>query len=68
MTNIEIREITHNDTIWYRPYIDGKRCAQIAETYDMAMLLALGIKYDGVNSQFGKMSSRMLNINSVWGE
>ncbi len=32
----------------------------------MALLIGLGIKYDGVNSQFGRMAARMLAIPTVW--
>lgn len=65
---IEIeRKIIEGKTYYY-PIIGGKSYSQIAETHDMAALLALGIKYDGVNSQFAKMAARMLNIETQWRE
>lgn len=45
---------------------NGKESHNIAETYDMAMLLALGEKYEGCNSKFGSYAGRMLNIKSAW--
>ena len=53
---------------YYSPVVDGKECSYIAETEDIAMLLGLGIKYDGVNSQFARMAVRMLGIKSAWSE
>ncbi len=50
----------------YVPVVDGKEYNRIAETPDMAMILGLAIKYDGLNSQFAQMACRMLNIDSVW--
>lgn len=50
----------------YSPIVDGKEYKYIAETEDMAMLIGLGIKYDGINSQFPKMASRMLGIKTEW--
>jgi hypothetical protein len=51
---------------YYVPVVDGKESNQCAETEDVALLLGLGIKYDGVNSQFAKMACRMLNIKTCW--
>jgi len=65
---IEIIETIHNGVTWYKPRVNGKDCAPIAETYDMAMIIGLGIKYDGRNSQFPKMAARMLNIETAWRE
>jgi hypothetical protein len=50
------------------PVVDGKEYSYLAETYDVAMLLALQIKYDGLNSQFCKNACRMLGIQSAWAE
>ncbi len=50
------------------PVVDGKEWSHFAETEDIALLIGLGIKYDGVNSQFAKMACRMLNIESKWAD
>ncbi len=48
----------------YAPLIDGEKLNYCAESEDVALLLALGHKYDGRNSQFAKMACRMLGIES----
>jgi hypothetical protein len=53
---------------YYRIRLNGKQLAEIAETYDMAMLIALSIKYDGANSKFHVFAARALNIKSVWAD
>ena len=52
--------------VYYVPVVDGKEYSHAAETEDMAMLIGLGIKHDGLNSQFPKMAARMLGIDSNW--
>ncbi len=51
---------------YFVPVIDGKEHRYIAETADVAMLLGLQIKYQGLNSQFAKNACRMLGIDSEW--
>lgn len=51
---------------YYVPVVDGNETSLIAETEDVALLLGLGLKYDGLNSQFAKMATRMLNIETAW--
>lgn len=73
MNNIEIIKKTDKKgcfegDCYYTFMIDEKESCMIAETYDMAMILALSVKYDGVNTQAPKMISRMLNIKSVWSD
>jgi len=68
MNEITIREVLHEDTIHYSPVIGGKKSSCVAETYDVALLLGLQIKYEGINSQFTKNACRMLCIDSAWGE
>lgn len=46
--------------------IDGKQSSKVAETEDVAMILALAEKYDGINSQAGKLFLRMLKIKTAW--
>ena len=48
---------------YYTPIVNGKEISLFAETEDMAMLIGLGVKYDGMKSQFPKMAARMLNID-----
>ena len=48
--------------------IGDKRYSHICETEDIAYLVAMGIKYDGIDSKFAKMPCRMLNIESAWAE
>lgn len=50
----------------YAPIVDGKELSMLAETADMALLLGLGYKHDGPNSQFAKMAARMLHMDTVW--
>jgi hypothetical protein len=73
MNNIKIIKKTDIEGIFEGDYyytfmIDEKESSMIAETYDMAMILALSVKYDGVNTQAPKMISRMLNIKSAWSD
>ena len=51
---------------YYIPTIDGEKLPYVAESYDMALLLALGYKHDGNNSKFASFAARMLKIDSVW--
>jgi hypothetical protein len=53
---------------YFKPVVDGKELSMIAETEDVALLIGIGYKHDGANSQFAKMAVRMLNIKSAWGE
>ncbi len=53
---------------YYTFTIDGKKSSCIAETYDIAMILALAIKYDGTNTKMHKSILRSLNIKSCWSE
>lgn len=43
-------------------YINKGRTGYTADTLDLAILTALGIKYDGRNSQFALYAARMLGI------
>jgi len=54
--------------VLYAPLIDGEKLNCCAESEDIALLLALGHKYDGENSKFAKMACRMLGIKSKWSE
>lgn len=58
-------ETITSDT-YYEPFINGKSTHCVCETEDIAMLVALGIKYQGPNSQFATMACRMLKIQSNW--
>lgn len=51
---------------YFVPCIDGKPVHKVAESEDIAMLIALGIKYQGLNSQFPTMACRMLQIDTEW--
>lgn len=53
---------------YYRPVVDGLKLSAVAETHDVALILALERKYGGLNSQFTKFACRMLQIDSVWAE
>ena len=46
----------------YNVAVDGKIQNQSSFTKAQAILIALGIKYDGLNSQFASFASKMLNI------
>ena len=54
--------------IMYKSVVDGKELSCLGETEDVALLLGLEYKYDGINSQFTKMACRMLKIDSRWSE
>ena len=58
-------ESIDGDEYWC-PVVDGKEYSHIGETEDIALLIGLGIKYDGLHSQFPRMAARMLNIKSAW--
>lgn len=58
-------DVIENDR-YYVPIVDEKEYSYIAETEDIAILLALQIKYQGLNSQFAKNACRMLGIESNW--
>jgi hypothetical protein len=70
---IEAMKVINNEfktlpDVYYVPIVDGKELNMIAETHDIALILGLGYKHDGRNSQFAKMACRMLNIESAWAE
>ena len=52
--------------LYFVPVVDGKEYSHAAESEDMAMLIGLGIKYDGLNTKFPTMAARMLGIKSNW--
>lgn len=54
--------------MYFVPVVDGKEYSHVAETEDMALLIGLGIKYEGLNSKFPTMAARMLKIESKWAE
>ena len=65
---IEIKTKNNKGELYFVPVIDGKEYSWIGETEDIAMLIGLGIKYEGLNSQFCKNACRMLKIKSAWAD
>tara|TARA_B110001450_G_C17184262_1_gene304692 strand:+ start:152 stop:370 length:219 start_codon:yes stop_codon:yes gene_type:complete len=65
---ITIRKVKHQGDEWYSPVIGEKKISKVGETPDIAMLIGLGEKYDGLNSQFVTIATRILNIESAWAE
>lgn len=65
-SNLDRNKLFETGDWYYSPIVDGKEVSLFAETEDMAMLIGLGVKYDGANSQFPKMAARMLNIDTEW--
>lgn len=53
---------------YFVPVIDGKKSSCVAETWEMAMLIGIGIKLDRRDSQFPCYAARMLKIDSRWAE
>jgi len=51
---------------YYKPMIDDKELSLIAETYEIAYIAGLGVKYLGNNSSFTMLVCRMLGIKSEW--
>lgn len=51
---------------YFKPVIDGKELSIIAETYEIAYIAGLGVKYLGHNSSFTMLTCRMLGIRSCW--
>ena len=50
--------------IWYYPRVgEVEYDCHEAATEDLAMLVGLGIKYLGMNSEFATMAARMLKID-----
>lgn len=58
---------SYGDT-YFVPVIDGIELSSAAETWEMAMLIGLGRKFDGNNSHFAYYAGRMLGIKSAWTE
>ncbi len=52
--------------ICFKPIVDGKVLNMIAENEDVAYLLGIEYKYQGINSQFTKFACRMLEIETAW--
>lgn len=52
-----------NNCIMFHPYINGKDTNRACETLDIALLMAIGIKYEGRDSKFAFYANKMLNIN-----
>lgn len=53
---------------FYKIRLNGRELSAVAETYDMALLIALSVKYDGHNTQFHMFAARALKIESVWAD
>ena len=53
---------------YYKIRLNGRELSAVAETYDMALLVALSFKYDGLNTQFHMFAARALGIKSVWAD
>lgn len=62
-SNLGRNKVTETGDWYYTPIVNGKEISLFAETEDMAMLIGLGVKYDGKKSQFPEMAARMLNID-----
>ena len=62
-----IKSDSYGDT-YFIPVVDGKELSGVAETWEMAMLIGLGHKFDGNNSHFAYYAGRMLGIKSAWTE
>lgn len=54
--------------VLYSPVVGGKKLSCAAESRDIALLLGIEYKHQGLNSQFTKMAVRMLQIDSKWAE
>jgi hypothetical protein len=52
--------------VCFKPVVDGLELNAIAESEEVAYLLGLERKYQGLNSQFTKFACRMLGIESAW--
>ena len=52
-------------TYWV-PVVDGKEYSHVAETQEMALLLGLGLKFEGLNTKFAGYAGKMLGIRSAW--
>jgi len=54
----------------FKPVVDGKEYNFSAETEDLAMIIGLVIKHNGINDVCvaTKMIARMLNMKTVWNE
>lgn len=46
-------------------YVGGKDTHHHTDTIDGALLVALGFKYDGPNSQWARFAQRMLSLDLV---
>ncbi|MFA6066916.1 MAG: hypothetical protein WC707_07070 [Candidatus Babeliaceae bacterium] len=58
---------SYGDT-YFVPVVDGVELSYMAETWEMAMLIGLGRKLDGINTRFPEYAGRMLGIKSAWTE
>lgn len=54
----------YGDT-YFVPVVDGFELSNVAETWEMAMLIGLERKFEGYNNQFAKYAGRMLGIKSA---
>ena len=50
------------EVIGYNPIVDGKRLTFMSPSKDAALLVGLGIKYHGNNSQFAEFACKMLGV------
>jgi hypothetical protein len=62
-----IMDESYGDT-YFVPVVDGIELSSAAETWEMAILIGLGRKFDGNNSHFAYYAGRMLGIKSAWTE
>ena len=53
--------------VYYVPIVDGKEYFHIGETEEVAYLIGLSIKYEGLSGEFARYACRMLGIEYVRG-
>jgi hypothetical protein len=53
-------ELTGDRKTYFAAIVDGRKMSSLADSEVGAILIGLGVKYDGLNSQFAHFAARML--------
>lgn len=59
--DIAIAKVVSKDEIYFFPVVNGKSCAEISDTFDYALAIALGVKY-GVRSYASQAIASILRM------
>ncbi len=66
--NVGYIKSLYKQEVWCKPYIGEFELSLITQNEDIATLLAIGVKYLGLNNKFAQYIGRVLKIDDIWTE